>query len=132
MIPPQEHIRRLIAATGKYELCAENTEGANAYAFLAHHLLLDQPVFLKVLDVMPNEDFLAEPRLLVEATKAAGDDGNLVRVYDAERLGSPSTEARNRSRQRISRSATIAASVFSPIVNTARRRTSRQNSSASA
>ena len=87
MIPPQEHIRRLIAATGKYELCAENTEGANAYAFRAHHLLLDQPVFLKVLDVIPDGDFLAEPRLLVEATKAAGDDSNLVRVYDAERLG---------------------------------------------
>ena len=42
---------------------------------------------------------------------------------------SPSTEARNRSRQSVSRSATIAASVFSPIVNTARRRTSRQNRS---
>lgn len=87
MTTTREHIRRLIEATGKYKLHAENTEGANAYAFHAHHLPLDQPVFLKVLDAVPDGDLFAEPRLLVEATKAVQSDSNLVRVYDAERLG---------------------------------------------
>lgn len=87
MTPTGEDIRRLVAATGKYELHAENTEGANAHAFRAHHLPLDQPVFLKVLDAVPDADLFAEPRLLVKATKAAQNDSNLVRVYDAERLG---------------------------------------------
>ena len=86
MTPTREHIRRLISATGKYELRAENTEGANAYAFRAHHLPLDQPVFLKVLDAVRDGDLFAEPRLLVKATKAVQSDSNLVRVYDAERL----------------------------------------------
>ena len=45
---------------------------------------------------------------------------------------SPSAAARHRSRQNVSRSATIASSVFSPVASTERRRTSRQNSSASA
>ena len=44
-------------------------------------------MFLKVLDAVPDEDLFAEPRLLVKATKAAPSDSNLVRVYDAERLG---------------------------------------------
>ena len=87
MTATREEIRRLIAATGKYRLHAENTEGANSYAFRAHHLPLDEPVFLKVIDADPNENLFAEPRLLMEATKAAGDDSNLVRVYDAQRLG---------------------------------------------
>ena len=87
MTATREEIRHLIAATGKYELQAENTEGANAYAFRASHLPLKQPVFLKVLDAVPGEDLFAEPRLLVEATKMAGRDSNVVRVYDAERLG---------------------------------------------
>ncbi len=87
MTTTRAHIRRLIEATGKYKLHAENTEGANAYAFHAHHLPLDQPVFLKVLDAVPDGDLFAEPRLLVEATKAVQSDSNLVRVYDAERLG---------------------------------------------
>ena len=86
MTPTREHIRRLISATGKYELHAENTEGANAYAFRAHHLPLDQPVFLKVLDAVRDGDLFAEPRLLVKATQAVQSDSNLVRVYDAERL----------------------------------------------
>lgn len=80
-------IQQLIAATGKYRLEAENTEGANAYAFRAHHLPLDQPVFLKVLDADPSGDLFAEPRLLVEATKTDGGDSNLVRVHDAQHLG---------------------------------------------
>ena len=82
-----QEVRRLIAATGKYRLEAENTEGANAYAFRAHHVPLDQPVFLKVLDADPDGDLFAEPRLLVEATKSDANDSNLVRVYDAQRLG---------------------------------------------
>jgi len=82
-----QDIKQLIAATGKYRLEAENTEGANAYAFRAHHLPLDQPVFLKVLDADPSGDLFAEPRLLVEATKTEGGDSNLVRVHDAQRLG---------------------------------------------
>ena len=82
-----QEIRQLIAATGKYRLEAENTEGANAYAFRAHHVPLDQPVFLKVLDSDPDGDLFAEPRLLVEATRADENDSNLVRVYDAQHLG---------------------------------------------
>lgn len=82
-----EEIQELIANTGKYELQGENTEGANAYAFRAHHLLLNQPVFLKVLVGSQEEEFLAEPRLLVEATETESADSNVVRVYDAERLG---------------------------------------------
>ena len=87
MITDLQEIRQLIAATGKYKLGAENTEGANAYAFRAHHVPLDQPVFLKVLYPDPDGDLFAEPRLLVEATRTDGNDSNLVRVYDAQRLG---------------------------------------------
>lgn len=82
-----QDIRQRIAATEKYKLGRENTEGANAYAFRAHHLPLDLPVFLKVLDADPSGDLFAEPRLLVEATKTDGSDSNLVRVHDAQRLG---------------------------------------------
>ena len=82
-----QEIRQLIAATEKYTLEAENTEGANAYAFRAHHVPLDQPVFLKVLYSDPDGDLFAEPRLLVEATRTDGNDSSLVRVYDAQRLG---------------------------------------------
>jgi len=87
MNDPLQDIRQLIVATGKYTLLGENTEGANAYAFRAHHVPLDQPVFLKVLYPDPDGDLFSEPRLLVEATKAEGGDSNLVRVYDAQRLG---------------------------------------------
>jgi len=82
-----EAIRQLIAATNKYRLDSENEEGANAYAYRAHHLPLDQPVFLKVIDADTSKDLFSEPRLLVEATKVREGDGNLVRVYDAELLG---------------------------------------------
>jgi len=87
MSDTRQQIEQLIAATGKYTLHGENTEGANAYAFRAHHVPLDQPVFLKVLHPDPNGDLFAEPRLLVEATKAEGGQSNLVRVHDAQRLG---------------------------------------------
>jgi len=83
----REEIEQLIAATGKYRLEGENTEGANAYAFRAHHVPLDQLVFLKVVEPDPAADVFAEPRLLVEATRTDGADSNVVRVYDAERLG---------------------------------------------
>jgi serine/threonine protein kinase len=82
-----EAIRQLIAATKKYRLDSENDEGANAYTFRAHHLPLDLPVFLKVIDADTSKDLFLEPRLLVEATKVREGDGNLVRVYDAELLG---------------------------------------------
>lgn len=82
-----QDIQQLIAATGKYRLEAENTEGANAYAFRAHHEPLDLPVFLKVLYPDPSADLFAEPRLLVEATRTEGNESNLVRVHDAQRLG---------------------------------------------
>ncbi|GEM_PF-1706132 len=82
-----QEIRQLIAATGKYKLEAENTEGANAYAFRAHHVPLNKPVFLKVLAPDPDGELFAEPRLLVEATSDDGKSSNLVRVHDAHRLG---------------------------------------------
>ncbi|MFE5501651.1 protein kinase [Amycolatopsis japonica] len=82
-----QDIQQLIAATGKYRFEAENTDGANAYAFRAHHLPLDLPVFLKVLYPDPSGDLFAEPRLLVEATRTESNERNLVRVYDAQRLG---------------------------------------------
>lgn len=82
-----QDIQQLIAETGKYRLEAENTEGANAYAFRAHHIPLDLTVFLKVLYPDPNGDLFAEPRLLVEATKSDNGESNLVRVHDAQRLG---------------------------------------------
>ena len=82
-----QEIQALIEATGKYKLESENTEGANAYAFHAKHVLLGQPVFLKVFYADSDVDFLPEPRLLVEATKTDEGDSNLVRVYDAQRLG---------------------------------------------
>jgi serine/threonine protein kinase len=82
-----QDIQQLIAATGKYRLEVENTEGGNAYAFRAHHVPLDLPVFLKVLDPDPNGDLFAEPRLLVEATRTEGNESNLVRVHDAQRPG---------------------------------------------
>jgi serine/threonine protein kinase len=82
-----ERIRKLIAETKKYRLESENEEGANAYTFRAHHLNLDLPVFLKVIDADTSQDLFLEPRLLVEATKVREGDSNLVRVYDAELLG---------------------------------------------
>ena len=81
-------IEHLIAATGKYQLLEENNEGVNAYAFRAYHRPLQQLVFLKILDAGPGEDLFAEPRLLVEATKTGGTESNVVRVHDAEHLGS--------------------------------------------
>jgi len=83
-----ETIGHLIAETRKYRLESENDEGANAYTFRAHHLHLDLPVFLKVIDADTSQDLFTEPRLLVEATKVREGDSNLVRVYDAELLGS--------------------------------------------
>ncbi len=82
-----ERIRQLIAETKKYRLESENEEGANAYTFRAHHLHLDLPVFLKVIDADTSQDLFSEPRLLVEATKVREGDSNLVHVYDAELLG---------------------------------------------
>lgn len=82
-----QDVQQLIAATGKYRLEAENTEGANAYAFRAYHVPLDLPVFLKVLYPDPSGDLFAEPRLLVEATRTEGNGSHLVRVHDAQRLG---------------------------------------------
>jgi serine/threonine protein kinase len=82
-----ERIWQLIAETKKYRLESENQEGANAYTFRAHHLNLDLPVFLKVIDADTSQDLFSEPRLLVEATKVREGDSNLVRVYDAELLG---------------------------------------------
>lgn len=82
-----QEIQQLVAATGKYKIEVEHTEGANAYAFRAHHIPLDLLVFLKVLDTGPTADLFAEPRLLVEATKADSGESNLVRVHDAQRLG---------------------------------------------
>lgn len=82
-----QDVQQLIAVTGKHRLEAENTEGANAYAFRAHHIPLDLPVFLKVLYPDPSGDLFAEPRLLVEATRTEGNESNLVRVHDAQRLG---------------------------------------------
>lgn len=75
-----QEIQQLVAATGKYKLEAENTEGANAYAFRAHHVPLDLAVFLKVLDPAPTGDLFAEPRLLVEATRSDSGESNLVRA----------------------------------------------------
>ncbi|TDD32912.1 serine/threonine protein kinase [Actinomadura sp. KC06] len=82
-----QDVQQLIAATGKYTFEAENTEGANAYAFRARHVPLDLPVFLKVLYPDPSGDLFAEPRPLVEATSSEGNGSNLVSVHDAQRLG---------------------------------------------
>ena len=87
MIDKSQAIAQLINQTGKYRLESENKEGANAYAFRAHHLPLNVPVFLKVIDADPSQDLFAEPRLLVEATGATEGESNLVRVYDAQTLG---------------------------------------------
>lgn len=87
MSTTRQEIAALVAATRKYELLDENKEGANAYAFRARHLPLNQHVFLKVYDADPDGDLFAEPRLLVEATNGEAGDSNLVRVHDAERLG---------------------------------------------
>ena len=87
MIDKSHAIAQLINQTGKYRLESENKEGANAYAFRAHHLPLNVPVFLKVIDADPSQDLFAEPRLLVEATGATEGESNLVRVYDAQTLG---------------------------------------------
>ena len=87
MSSTRQEIQQLIDTTGKYKLLGENTEGANAFAFKAHHVPLDLPVFLKVLDVDLSGDLFAEPRHLVETTSADGGESNLVRVHDAQRLG---------------------------------------------
>jgi serine/threonine protein kinase len=87
MSSTRDEIHQLINSTGKYKLLEENTEGANAFAFRAHHVPLDLPVFLKVLDADLNGDLYAEPRFLVEATLVDGGESNLVRVHDAQRLG---------------------------------------------
>lgn len=87
MSSTRHEIRQIIELTGKYRLIEENTEGANAFAFRAHHVPLDIPVFLKVLDADPSGDLYEEPRFLVEATKSDGSESNLVRVHDAQRLG---------------------------------------------
>ena len=87
MTTTRTEIQQLIAAAGKYRLLDENLEGANAYAFRAHHIPLDKPVFLKVLAPDPDGELFAEPRLLVEATSDDGENSNLVRVHDAHRLG---------------------------------------------
>jgi len=87
MSSTRQEIQQLIDATGKYKLLGENTEGANAFAFKAHHVPLDLPVFLKVLDADLSGDLFAEPRYLVETTSADGGESNLVRVHDAQRLG---------------------------------------------
>jgi serine/threonine protein kinase len=89
MTTTREEIRGLLLGTGKYDLGQENEEGANAYAFRARHLPLNLDVFLKVYAVDPaSSDLFNEPRFLVEATNSDGRSGNLVRVHDAELLGS--------------------------------------------
>jgi serine/threonine protein kinase len=87
MTTTRAEIEQLIAATGKYELLVENQEGMNAYAFRAIHIPLEKQVFLKVIAPDPEGELFAEPRFLVEATADNAENSNLVRVYDADRLG---------------------------------------------
>src|SRR4051812_7201662 len=84
----RDEIVALIQAAGKYELHDENSEGMNAYAFIARHRPLDKAVFLKVYDAdTESAELFREPRFLVEATTARDRNRNLVEIYDAELLG---------------------------------------------
>jgi serine/threonine protein kinase len=84
----RDEIVALIQAAGKYELRDENSEGMNAYAFIARHRPLDKDVFLKVYDAdTGSAEVFREPRFLVEATTAGDRNRNLVEIYDAELLG---------------------------------------------
>ena len=81
-----DEIKKLIDATGKYEVISEFNEGANGYAFKARHKYLERDVFLKVIDANSetNKTF-AEPKALMDAV-VGGDCENLVRLHDTERL----------------------------------------------
>ena len=81
--------------------------------------------------------------VLVWAAEGRGPGEDLAGVDQVQESGSvvtgtppsavsPAAEARSRSFQNLSRSVTITSTVLSPIASTNRRRTSRQNSSASA
>src|SRR5260370_17570622 len=88
MSTSRDELVALIAANGKYLLRQENNEGMNAFSFLARHLSLDRETFLKVYDAdRANSEVYQEPRFLVEATRGRDGSGNLVEIYDAERLG---------------------------------------------
>jgi hypothetical protein len=88
MSTTREDIINIIKAASKYELRDENTEGMNAYAFVARHRPLDRDVFLKVYDADPSSaELFREPRFLVEVTHGDDRASNLVEIYDAELLG---------------------------------------------
>jgi DNA repair exonuclease SbcCD ATPase subunit len=64
-IESQEVIEAL-ARLNKFQHYTEIREGANAFAYCAHHIHLDRAVFLKVIYLNQEEQdsILREPRLL--------------------------------------------------------------------
>jgi serine/threonine protein kinase len=81
-----EEVIEALARLNKFQHFAEIREGANAFAYRAHHIHLDRPVFLKViyLDAENQDSILREPRLLVQALRSNPPSENIVELYDAD------------------------------------------------
>lgn len=83
----RDAILALLKAGGKFSVMEEFHEGMNGYAFRAQHLPLNREVFLKVCDAdSESKALFQEPQALISATESATAT-NLVRLFDAERLG---------------------------------------------
>ena len=71
MLKTETTIRHALASLGKFSILQECDEGANAYAFRAHHRTLHRDAFLKVYDYDENAalaEALREPQTLVAAS----------------------------------------------------------------
>lgn len=82
-------VRLALEQAGKFTVCEEIAEGANAVAaFRAFDRLLQREIFLKVMYYSPEvaSDLLHEPRVLVQATQCIPKPENLVHVFGADIL----------------------------------------------
>jgi serine/threonine protein kinase len=83
-----ERVFELLRQDGKFTAHEELEGGMNGYAFRATHVPLSTQVFLKICDADSDSKALfQEPQSLIAATKSSASR-NLVRLLDAERLGS--------------------------------------------
>jgi len=85
MSPDHERLIADLLATGRFRDLSPCAEGTSAYSFTAYHEHLGRPVFVKLVDYVPEAEelILREPRALVDATNTTPRCPHLVEIYDA-------------------------------------------------
>lgn len=79
-------LKEALEADGKFRILAETEQGANSFAYKAHHRQLDQDRFIKCIEIPKGyeDSILKEPKHLVRLLKAEDVVPNVVTLYDAE------------------------------------------------